>query len=110
MNPAAPERDDIERPQDELTIVKAHAGRATKAVYQAMSADLTAALIRAERAEQRATALRADLRKARERARRARRELAATRASTSWRIGHTLVSTGITARRTLARVRARATR
>lgn len=89
----------LKKLEDELVRARRFGTRATKEMHARVVKDLRAAEGRARRAEQRAAeamkrATQAEQKAARaaKRAQRAERELAAVKGSTSWKVGHAVVS------------------
>lgn len=89
----------LKKLEDELARARRFGARAAKEMHARVTKDLRAAEGRARRAEQRAAeatkrAAQAEQRavKAAKRAQRAERELAAVKESTSWKVGHAVVS------------------
>lgn len=80
------------RLETELRAARRFGARATKQVHAAVLVDLRRAEQRAKRAERRAVEAEQSARRAERRARRAERELAAVRASTTWRVGRAVVA------------------
>lgn len=91
-DPAGASDEGLRRLERELKVARRFGERAVREMHAAVAADLTKARQQAKRAEKRAAEAERRARLANRRAKRAERELAALRASSTWRAGRAIVA------------------